>query len=410
MNHRQRVLTALRHEEPDRVPIDLGGTVDSTIVAVAYGRLREALDLAPGTVRVADVYQHTALVEEDVRQALGVDTLLVGDEPRQWREGTLPDGSPALFPAEFRPERREDGSQVVLDDAGTIVLKMPKDGHYFDSVHSPLANATSVDEIDMHLDAIATYDTPAYLDTSYEALAAKARRLREETDYLLVGFFGGHVFQAAQSLRGWDTFLLDLLINRPFAEALMDRLVEANVERFERYAETVAPYVDVIQFEDDLGMQDRPLLRPELYREVVKPYHARLFRFVKARSDAYLLLHTDGAVAPLIPDFIDMGVDALNPVQVSAAGMETKVLKRAFGDDIVFWGAGCDSQRVLPFGTPQEVRDEVRRRIEDLAPGGGFVFAPVHNIQAEVPTENVVAMFEAAREYGRTPSDGRNPR
>jgi uroporphyrinogen decarboxylase len=181
--------------------------------------------------------------------------------------------------------------------------------------------------------------------------------------------------------------------------------VGANVERFARYAETVAPYVDVIQFEDDLGMQDRPLLRPELYREVVKPYHARLFGFAKARSDAYLMLHSDGAVAPLIPDFIDMGVDILNPVQVSAAGMDTKRLKRAFGDEIVFWGAGCDSQRVLPFGTPEAVRDEVRRRIDDLAPGGGFVFAPVHNIQAEVPAENVVAMFEAAREYGATTAD-----
>jgi uroporphyrinogen decarboxylase len=401
MNHRERVLTALRHEEPDRVPIDLGGTVDSTIVAVAYGRLREALGLGPGTVRVADIYQHTALIEDDVRRELGIDTMLVGDEPREWRAGMLPDGTPARLPAEFRPERLEDGSQVVRDDVGTVVLKMPQDGHYFDPVHSPLAHATGIDEIDAHLDAIATYDTPAHLDTSYEALADKARRLREETDYLLVGFFGGHVFQAAQSLRGWDTFLLDLLINRPFAEALMDRLVEANVERFARYAETVAPYVDVIQFEDDLGMQDRPLLRPELYREVVKPYHARLFGFAKARADAYLMLHSDGAVAPLIPDFIDMGVDILNPVQVSAAGMDTTRLKRAFGEEIVFWGAGCDSQRVLPFGTPEAVREEVRRRIDDLAPGGGFVFAPVHNVQAEVPAENVVAMFEAARAYGR---------
>jgi uroporphyrinogen decarboxylase len=324
----------------------------------------------------------------------------VGDEPRQWRAGELPDGTPARFPETFRPQRLDDGSQVVFDDAGTVVLKMPAGGHYFDPVHSPLADATSAAEIERHLDAIESYDKPSHLDTSYERLAARAKRLREETDYLLVGFFGGHVFQASQSLRGWDTFLLDLLINRPFAEALMDRLVEANVERFRRYAKTVAPYVDVIQFEDDLGMQDRPLLRPELYREVVKPHHARLFRFVKEHCDAYLLLHTDGAVAPLIPDFIEMGVDVLNPVQVSAAGMDTGTLKREYGADIVFWGAGCDSQRVLPFGTPQEVADEVRRRIDDLAPGGGFVFAPVHNIQSEVPPENVLAMFETARAYG----------
>ncbi|MGD8244013.1 MAG: uroporphyrinogen decarboxylase family protein [Anaerolineae bacterium] len=400
MNHRERVLTSLRHQEPDRVPLDLGGTVDSTILAVAYRALRDHMGLGPGVVRVADIHQHTALVEEDVRRALGIDVRLAGDLPLRWQEGVLPDGSPALFPDRFRPERQPDGSQVVFDAAGTVVLKMPRDGHYFDPVHSPLAGATSIREIDQHLDAIASYDKPAHLDTSYECLAQEAQRLREETDYLLVGFFGGHIFQSSQSLRGWDTFLLDLLINRRFAEALMDRLVQANIERFERYAETVGRYVDVIQFEDDLGMQDRPLLRPSLYRQVVKPYQARLFRFARSRCDVYLLLHTDGAVAPFIPDFIEMGIDILNPVQVSAAGMDTQTLKREFGDDIVFWGGGCDSQRVLPFGTPQEVADEARRRIDDLAPGGGFVFAPIHNIQSEVPPANVVAMFEAAREHG----------
>jgi len=137
-----------------------------------------------------------------------------------------------------------------------------------------------------------------------------------------------------------------------------------------------------------------------VYREMVKPYHQKLFAFAKSRCDAYLLLHTDGAVAPFIPDFIEMGVDAINPVQVSATGMDSKALKREFGQDITFWGAGCDSQAILPFGSPQEVEDEVKRRIDDLAPGGGFVFAPIHNIQAGVPAENAVAMFRTARQYG----------
>lgn len=147
-------------------------------------------------------------------------------------------------------------------------------------------------------------------------------------------------------------------------------------------------------------MQDRPLLRPSLYRKLVKPYHNKLFSFAKSRCDACLLLHTDGAVAPFISDFIEMGIDAVNPVQVSAAGMDTKALKREFGQDITFWGGGCDSQTVLPFGSPEEVADEVKRRIDDLAPGGGFVFSSIHNVQAGVPAENVVAMFETAREYG----------
>jgi uroporphyrinogen decarboxylase len=400
MNHRDRVLAALSHQEPDRVPLDLGGTCDSTISAFSYQALRRRLGLAPSATRIVDVYQYTAVIEEDVRQALGIDTLPVFDEPSAWRRTTLPDGSPAELPARFQPHVQEDGSRVVFDAAGNVVLKMPAEGYYFDAVYAPLAHATSVSDIDQTLREIENYDTPSHLDKGYEALADTARLLRETTDYLLVGFFGGHIFQAGQSLRGWETFLMDLLTNRKFAEALLDRLAEANVRRFARYAETVGRYVHVVHFEDDLGMQDRPLLRPSLYREVVKPYQQKLFSFVKSHCDAAILFHSDGAVAPLIPDFIEMGVDAINPVQVSAAGMDTRELKREFGRDVTFWGGACDSQTVLPFGTPEQVADEVRRRIDDLAPGGGFVLGPIHNVQAEVPVENVVALLETAREAG----------
>jgi uroporphyrinogen decarboxylase len=400
MNHRERVLSTLRHEEPDHVPIDFGGTVDSTISALNYQALRKALGLEPTATHIQDIYQYTAIVEDDVRQALGVDTAPVFDLPVEWRTGMLPDGAPARFPARFQPQCLADGSQVVLDAAGTLVLKMPAGGYYFDPVHSPLAGASSTRDIDRFLDQIEHYDKPDHLDQSYEELAKVARTLREETDYLLVGFFGGHIFQAAQSLRGWETLLIDLLTNQVFATALMDRLAEANIRRFERFARTVGRYVDVVHFEDDLGMQDRPLMRPELYRQMVKPHHARLFSFARANCQAYLLLHTDGAVAPLIPDLIDMGIDALNPVQVSAAGMDTKALKQDFGQDIAFWGGGCDSQVTLPFGTPEQVADEVKRRIDDLAPGGGFVFGPIHNVQAGVPLDNVLALFETARAYG----------
>jgi len=400
MNHRERVLAALRHQEPDRIPIDFGGTVDSTISALSYQPLRKALGLPPTITRVQDIYQYTAVIEDDVREALGADTAPVFDLPAEWRAGTLPDGTEAQFPTRFQPQRQPDGSQVVLDAAGTVVLKMPARGYYFDPVHSPLAGATSVHDIGRCMDQIESYDRPAHLDSSYEELARVARALREQTDYLLVGFFGGHIFQAAQSLRGWDTFLMDLLINRPFAEALLERLCEANLRRFDHFARTVGRYVDVVHFEDDLGMQDRPLLRPELYRQVVKPHHSRLFSFARANCSARLLLHTDGAVAPLIPDLIEIGIDALNPVQVSAEGMDPATLKREFGREIVFWGGGCDSQSTLPFGTTQEVADEVKRRIDALAPGGGFIFGPIHNIQAGVPLDNIVTMFRVAREYG----------
>jgi uroporphyrinogen decarboxylase len=393
MNHRQRVLAALRHEEPDRVPIDFGATVDSTIMATAYQPLRQQLGLGPSMTRVLDVAQQTAVIDEDVRQA-------VFDEPREWRVGSLGDGSPAELPARFRPELQPDGSRVVKDAAGNVTFRMPKRGHYFDPVYAPLAGATSIADLEKHMDAIVGYDTPAHLDWTYQERAEEVRALRDSTDYALVGFFGGHILQAGQVLRGWEEFLMDLLKNKAFAHALMDKLTEAHLERFERYAATIAPWVDVIQFEEDLGMQDRPLMSPEVYREMIKPYHQELFAFAKSRCDAYLLLHTDGAVAPLIPDFIEMGVDAINPVQVSAAGMDTKVLKNEFSKEITFWGAGCDSQVILPFGSPEDVADEVKRRIDDLAPGGGFVFAPIHNIQAGVPPENAVTLFRTAREYG----------
>ena len=399
MNHKERVLAALQHKEPDRLPIDFGGTNDSLILAVGYQELRKQLGLSSSTTRVGSIYSQTAWIEEDVRQALDVDVMPVFYEPNEWRKGILADGSPAEFPANFRPQLQDDGSQVIFDATGNVAYKMPKDGFYFDSVHSPLADATSIKDIERYMDQIEYIDKPAHLDKSYEELAKKAKELRENTDYLLVGLFSGHVLQAAQQLRGWETFLMDLIADQKLAEALMDKLLETHIRWLEHYIATVGQHVHVIHFEEDLGMQDRPLLRPSLYRKMLKPYQKKLFSFVKSRCDAYILLHTDGAVAPFIPDFIEMKVDAVNPIQVSAAGMDTKELKREFGQDITFWGAGCDSQTILPFGTPKEVEDEVKRRIDDLAPGGGFVFSSIHNVQAGVPSENVVTMFKTAREY-----------
>jgi uroporphyrinogen decarboxylase len=400
MNHRERVLAALSHREPDRVPVDFGGTVDSSIHVRAYKRLREHLGFDSNTPRVADVFQQEALVDEDVREATGSDTLSIQYEPRRWRTDVATYGFPVEFPELFRPEQQADGSQVVRDSAGHVELKMPRDGFYFDLIHPPLVDAESIQEIEEHIEALDSYDRPRYLDLGFDELSQRAKALHDSTDYLLVGFFGGHVFQGGQGLRGWEAFLVDLVVNPAFAEALMEKLVELNMRRFERYAKTVGKYVHVIHVEDDLGMQDRPLLSPELYRRRVKPYHKRLFEYIKSRCDARLLLHTDGAVYDFLPDFIEMGVDALNPVQLSAKGMDPTRLKREYGRDISFWGGGCDTQRVLPFGTPADVRDEVRRRVDELAQGGGFIFTQVHNIQADVPPENVVAMYDAVAKYG----------
>jgi len=289
---------------------------------------------------------------------------------------------------------------VILGSNGNVSLKRPADGHWFDSVSPPLAKLSSISEIETHVETIENFDTPDYHDKSCEELAKKAKELFENSDYLLVGQFAGRMFQASQFLRGWDLFLMDLVADPKFAQALMDTLTEANIRRFKHWAKTIGPYVQVVVFEDDLGMQDRPLISPDLYRRLVKPYHEKLYGFAKAHFDGYLMLHTDGFVSPFIPDFIEMGIDILNPIQISAIGLDTKDLKREYGQDIVFWGGGCESQNILPFGSPEDVREDVKRRMNDLAPGGGFVFSSVHNIQTEVPPENIVALFEAAKEFG----------
>jgi len=382
------------------VPIDLGGTADTSIAVTPYRELRECLGLPVSPIYVADIVQQQVLVDEDVRRRMPIDTVGVQYEPAAWRTDTITYGFPVEFPARFLPRLTDDGSQVLLDSDGNVLLKFPKGGDFFYPLHSALASATSIAEIDLQMDAIASFDRPAYLDMSYEELGRKAKALYEQTDYLVIGFFGAHIFAGGQFLRGFESFLLDLIANPKLAEAVMDRLLQANMSRFERYAETVGKYVHVIHVEDDLGMQDAPFLSLELYRKMVKPYHAKIYGFIKSKCNVPIVLHSDGAISQFIPDLIEAGVDALNPVQVSARGMDTKKLKKEFGQDIAFWGGACDSQSVLPFGTPQQVRDEVKRRIDDLAPGGGYVLASIHNICPGVPVENIAALFEAAYEYG----------
>ncbi|MBM3881001.1 MAG: hypothetical protein FJ387_14985 [Verrucomicrobia bacterium] len=210
------------------------------------------------------------------------------------------------------------------------------------------------------------------------------------------------IWEMALRLRGFENFFTDMLTNVKFAEALLDRILEVKLAYWARALERVGPNVMIVSEADDLASQDRCLCRPELYRQLIKPRHTQLFAFIRkhAQAPVKIFFHSCGAVAALIPDLIESGIDILNPVQVSARGMDTRELKRQFGRDLTFYGGGVDTQRVLPRGTPQEVRDEVKRRLDDLAPGGGFIFATVHNIQADVPPENLLAMWEAFRTHG----------
>ncbi|MHC4562591.1 MAG: uroporphyrinogen decarboxylase family protein [Planctomycetota bacterium] len=400
MTPRQRVLAALQHQQPDRVPLDIGGTESSGMTAIAYNRLRKHLGMPAGTTQVFDVYQQVIKIEDDLREALQIDTVPLLIEPRQWQPSLLPDGSPCEVPAKWNPQK-EGGDWVVRNEADTVIARMPESGFYFEPVHTPLADVTELAELDEHTDSIESFDWPGYADETLADIAARARRLFDETNYAIVANLQCHLLAAGQMLRGYENFMIDLLADKPLAHALLERLTDAYKRRADTYLGRVGEHIQVVLVNDDLGTQNGPMMSAECYREMLWPYQKELFGFIKSRTDAPLLLHSCGAVAEYIPALLEAGVDALNPVQVSAAGMDTADLKRQFGDRLTFWGGGCDTQHILCSGSPGEIENEVKRRIDDLAAGGGFIFTQVHNIQPDVPPENAMAMLEALAKFGR---------
>ncbi len=379
---RKRVEAALDHREPDRVPYDLGGTVLTGIHEKAYRRLRRYLGLPDVPIEIEDEHQQLARVHDDVKQRLQVDVY-----------GLNPGGARGFV----KPKWTENGYHKMRDEWG-IEWWMPEEGgFYYDMRVHPLANITEVSEL-------TNVRFPDPLDAGrFEGMAERAHELMNarQVAYVL-GRNAPGIFEIAMWMRGFDHFYADMLGNPALAEALMDKVCEIKMHYWERALETVGENVMIVSEADDLCGQFGPLVSPDLYRAMIKPRHTRLFSFIKqkARTHVRIFYHCCGAVASLIPDLIESGIDILNPVQVGAAGMDTRELKRLYGKDLTFYGGGVDTQRVLPYGTVAEVRDEVRRRIEDLAPGGGFIFNTVHNIQADVPPENIMAMWETLQEYG----------
>jgi len=277
-----------------------------------------------------------------------------------------------------------------------IKLRKPTDGYYFDMVEHPLSEATIKD--------FDNYPWPDPDDPGrYEGLEEEAKKLFKNTEYAIVGdVYSASLFESNWKLTGIEKFLTDMLINPAFIEKLLAISLEIQERMISNFLDTVGRYIQVLALNGDLAMQTGPLMSPSLYRRVIKPYYKKLLRSVAGKTDAKLFRHCCGSIASFIPDFINYGIDAIHPVQVSAKNMDTKVLKEKFGDKIGFWG-GIDTQHVLPYGTPRNVEEEVKKRIHDLALGGGYVLAAVHNIQRDVPPENIVAMFKAARKHGKYP-------
>ncbi len=375
MTHRERVVAALEFREPDRVPIDLGTARFTTMVKGAYDRLRAHLGFGdPGPI--VDRMQQLVAMDERILERLGADL-------RAFSQGA-PDRS---------AEADLNGGR--WRDEWGVIRRQPPGCHYYELDGSPLAG-----EIDAG--TIARYPWPDPTDPGItRGLRETACRLRA-SGYAVMYNARFNLVHTTQYLRGFEDWFYDLAGNQDLFRALFDAVAEVLFEVNHRTLAEVGDLIDVVAFGDDIGQQDREVCSLAMYRKLIRPYQERTVETIRAHTNAKIMYHTCGSVYRFIPDFIDIGIDALNPVQVRARNMDPAALKREFGGRIAFWG-GIDTQRVLPHGTPDEVRAEVRRMFEILGPGGGYLVASVHNIQPDVPPENVVAMFDAAREcrYGR---------
>lgn len=390
MTSYERVLTALRHQEPDRVPFDLGGTVLTGMNVHCYRKLRSYLGLPQKEPEILDAMQQLARIDEDVIAILEPDVRCVDPNPVAV--------APLRKPASLTP----DGRYFEMFDELGIGWRMPVDGgHYFDMVVHPLEDIESEEEID-------AYEIPRGDDPSrFPGMKEKADYyVNEEKKAYILGRHNAGIWELALWTRGFENYFCDMAADKSMAHKLMRKFTDYKMQYWETALKHVGSNVLIVSEADDLATQNSQLCSLDMYKEMVSPYHKELYDHIRRTAkkngveELYIFYHTCGAMMPFAETLREEGVDILNPVQVSAAGMDSKQLKKSIGDMFTFWGGGVDTQKILPYGTPQQVRDEVHRRIDDLAPNGGFVFATVHNVQSDVPPENFMAMWEAMREYG----------
>lgn len=380
MTSRERMLKAINHEIPDRVPIDLGGN-QTGIHKNAYRNLVAHLGIKD-EVRIMDAVQQLAAPCEEVLARFHVDTRYVhAGAPSSWKGGIV-------------TAERDGRLWHDLTDEFGVRWSMPEDApYYMDITLHPLADAAVADLKD--------YPWPKGDDpTRFDGLRERALRLRKETPYAVVSGISGVVYEICWYMRGLEQWFCDLMTQPDFCEAMLDHTLKFWLDWFRLFLDEAGDVVDVIMIGDDVAGQNGPLFRPDIYRRLVKPRHKRLVQYVRSRTNARIWYHTCGSCMEFVPDLIDNGVHILNPVQISARNMNPRELKRRFGHALVFWGGGCDAQHVLSRGTPDEVAANVRENMRALMANGGYVFNNVHNIQGEVPPENIVAMFDTAYDFG----------
>lgn len=381
LTSRERVLRALNHKEADRVPIDIGGMSNlTTLHRDAYKKIQKFMGHNDEIVITSSLSQ-SVLPGEWLRKRFRCDCY------------PLYTTGPTI--KELNPNIDKNGASWFIDEWG-IKWKCPLGGLYYDSVEPPLNDCTLKD--------IEKFPWPDPNDRSrIIGLRDKARDIYENTEYAIVmgGPLYGGMYVPCQQLLGYENYFVSLLAEPEIAQAVMEKVFLYEKSQWNLILNEAGKYIQVVVLSDDLGTHSMPIMSPSLYREMIKPYQKKLVNFIKSKADVKIVYHCDGSIREFIPDFIDIGFDAWNPIQVSADGMDdTAFIKRQYGDKLCFWGGSCDIQSVLPNKGPKEIREEVKRRVYDLAPNGGLILSSIHNIQGDVPLENIVALYDAFYEFG----------
>ena len=391
MTGRERVLATLNREKPDCIAMEIGGTDCSSVHVIPYQKLRQRLGLPDGPIGCACMIQLAARTDADVMDALGVDVEVLWFGSRKTKIWHTPFGVDLIVPELFDVEDLPDGSSVVRNPQGVICFKRAADAYYHDPFGAPLGEITSPAELNRFDAMFERWDYSYTYDEPLQALAERGRKQYLSTDRAVVSLWRMHYLQTGMLMRGYEQFLIDLMVEKDLARALLDKLHQVYMERVDTFLNAFSDCFDIVFLTDDLGTQDTGIISNAVYEEMIFPYVRELVGRIKA-SGKKVVMHSCGAVSAFVPYLIEAGVDALNPVQVSAGGMNPADLVRQYGRDIAFWGGGVDTQHALNSPDPEVVRADVRRRLREYGPDAHLVFTQVHNIQYDVSAENIMAM------------------
>lgn len=417
MTSRQRILETINHRQPDRVPVDLGATGQTGMNASTLYRLRKALGLEEHPIEISEIFQLLGKVDPDMMQYAGADIIGLNNPSNMFgvpdgplKPFRMPDGTPTLIAQGNEYDVAEDGSVYMYPQGNRSVGPsghMPAGGSFFDNIN----RAPEFDEDDLTPAEDFKDDFGILDDATARYLEEKSKALYEGTDYAIIGNLGGaglgdsamvpgpHVL-APKGIRKFDDWLMAHMLYPEYIQEVFEMQTQTMLKNLEIYRQAVGDRIQIVWISGtDFGTQNGEFFRPEVFRELYKPYYQRINDWVHQNTPWKTFYHCCGSIVNYLDDFVEMGVDILNPVQLSARGMDAHMLKEKYGDKLVFWGGGVDTQQTLPFGTPEQVRQQVKERLEILSKGGGYVFAPIHNVVAKTPVENLIAMYEAVKEF-----------